>query len=77
MYTKHIRLKYHCCTACHSEFSVRVFYFYTFLNIFSVIVLFVCLSEIEIDDDDDRPGASERASAGHTCSWQTLYVYTH
>ena len=35
---------YHCCTAYHSEFSVCVFYFYTFLNIFSVIVLYVCLS---------------------------------
>ena len=59
-YTKHTRRKYHCCAACHSEFSVCVLYFYTFLNIFlsllclSVcLVLWVSLPEIEIDDDDD------------------------
>ena len=25
----------------------------------------------------NRQGASERASDGRTCSWQTLYMYTH
>jgi len=34
---------YHCCTTYHSEFSLSVFYFYTFLTFF-VTVLSACLS---------------------------------
>jgi len=54
---------YHCCAAYHSEFSVCVFLFLYVFNIFSAIVLYVCLSvlvlwaslpEIKIDDDDDE-----------------------
>jgi len=51
---------YDCCTAYHSELSVCVFYFYTFLTFFlSLFCMFVCLvlwaslSEIKIDDDDN------------------------
>jgi len=48
-------------TAYHSEVSVCVFYFYTFLTFFChcsvclsvCLVLWASLPEIKIDDDDD------------------------